>query len=64
MMWMKKWGVRTLGGLAVVSSMAACATPEENTEPTGETGPAARPSFEIRLDSESSDLNDFTSSGG
>ena len=38
--------------------LAACA-PEAPPEPVGETGPAARPSYEVRLDSESSDPAGF-----
>jgi hypothetical protein len=39
--------------------MAACASEAEPPEPQGETGPEARPSYVVRMDSESSDPADF-----
>ena len=51
-------GARIAGSLALLILMAGCdggAPPEES----GETGEAARPSYTLRLDSESSDLEEF-----
>lgn len=53
----RSW-VRALGALATLVALGACA-PEAPPQETAETGPAARPSYTIRLDSESSDANDF-----
>ena len=47
-----------LATLLALALAAACAE-EAPPERTGETGPAARPNFVVRLDSESSDLSDF-----
>ncbi|MEM7417233.1 MAG: hypothetical protein AAF389_17150 [Gemmatimonadota bacterium] len=44
--------------LAALASAAACSEPPP-PERTGETGPAARPNFSIRLDSQSSDPAEF-----
>lgn len=45
--------------MALVTLLATGCAPEAPPERTGETGPAARPNFTLRLDSESSSLADF-----
>lgn len=43
----------------LLAALATACAPEAPPEQTGGTGPAARPSYEIRLDSESSDPAEF-----
>jgi hypothetical protein len=47
-----------LNAVLAILAFSACGEAAE-PEPSGETGEAARPSFEVRLDSESSDLDQF-----
>ena len=51
-------GCRTLVAVSAACALTAC-TEAAEPEQTGETGEAARPSFAVRLDSESSDLEQF-----
>ena len=52
--------LRSPASLAVASILAAVAcSPEAAPERLAETGPAARPTYQVRLDSESSDMAEF-----
>lgn len=50
---------RPASALVAVVGVGLTACADVQPEPTARTGPAARPSYEVRLDSESSDIAEF-----